>query len=499
MNSWASLAPKPADLSPKMGAYNEARRDAMKTEGESIDLQKKKILPQLFAGAVVAEPDGKGGIVHRFDEDRFRAGIAAAGPAAQAAYESYTKDVFPQAGTEAVGRAVAANITPEGGVSLTGMAKSAKEAGVYAPPVLGAARQQAAQAASTGREVAGNLAGLEVLGVDKSAGKTLRGLEEAAPSIMGGGAPRKLPDLRPEDIKDKARAAEGLRSLGIAHDDTPTGMASAIKNAEDIEYRAQLAEALTGKPEEWPARVAAIRGKEDAIRAGVRAKILSTGLQVGGEKLSQKGAQQSQESKALDLKSQKIRMATVDDFQKWKFKGVDASNLDDAQKLVGDVDIIKGAGRQADAMLKDKKELAAMSDDNFSQEVFNALNNIKVAEGVSTLAGDEHISNLFREQKSLGRIVAASSGPFDAFKNVIRNEVASSSREQVLNDMKLLAKSAATNGVARSKLRKYGADGLLPGEWGSAKPSKEMRPGEKKPAAAPAKAPSKPLNLDEIL
>jgi hypothetical protein len=491
MNSWASLAPKPADLTPKMGAFHEARRDAMKTESDSLDLQKKKILPQLFAGAVVAEPDGKGGIVHRFDEDRFRAGIAHAGPAAQEAYASYVKDVFPQSGTEAVGRATAAAITPEGGVNLAGMGRAAKDAGPYAPAVLGAARQQAAQAASTGSEVAGNLAGLEALGTDRAAGKTLQGLQEAEPSMLGGMGGRKLADLRPEDIKDTARAAEGLRSLGYAHDGTPAGLADAIRKAEDIEYRSQLADALSGKPEELSARIAAVRGKEDAIRAGVRAKILSTGLQVGGEKLSQKGAKQSQESKALDLKSQKIRMATVDDFQKWNFKGVDSSNLDDAQKLVGDVDIIKGAGRQADAMLKDKKELSAMSDDNFSREVFNALNNIKVAEGVSTLTGDENISNLFREQKSLGRIVAASSGPFDAFKNVIRNEVASSSREQVLNDIKLLAKSAATNGVARSKLRKYGADGVLPGEWGSAKPSKA-------PASGVKKAPPGPLNLDEL-
>lgn len=157
MNSWASLAPKAPDLAPKMGAFNEARRDAMKTESDALDLQKKKILPQLFASAVVAEPDGKGGIVHRFDNDRFMEGIAKAGPAAQSAYDSYTKDVFPQVGAETVGRATAANVTPEGGVSLSGMGKAAKESGAYAPGVLAAARAQAKEAASTGREVAGNL------------------------------------------------------------------------------------------------------------------------------------------------------------------------------------------------------------------------------------------------------------------------------------------------------------------------------------------------------
>lgn len=477
MNSWASLAPKPADLSPKMGAYNEARRDAMKTESESLDLQKKKILPQLFAGAVVAEPDGKGGIVHRFDEDRFRAGIAAAGPAAQAAYESYTKDVFPQAGTESVGRATAANITPEGGVSLAGMGKSAKESGVYAPAVLGAARQQAAQAASTGREVAGNLADLEVLGVDKSAGKTLQGLEDAAPSIMGGGAPRKLPDLRPEDIKDKARAAEGLRSLGIAHDDTPAGMASAIKNAEDIEYRAQLAEALTGKPEERPARVAAIRGKEDAIRAGVRAKILSTGLQVGGEKLSQKGAKQSQEQSGAEFKA---KMDPVSAAHAEGYVGVHPGNLERFTELRGAKTWLENTSHA----LGESAKKPNLSPDDFGAALQVFQQAPKAAEGISTISASEEFGKLFRPESSLGKLAAESHGILEFTRNLGRAEVSADDQKKILRRLQGVVDEQLKSGKTISELSAYR-------KWGSAKPSKEMRPGEKKPAAAPAPTPTK--------
>lgn len=477
MNSWASLAPKPADLSPKMGAYNEARRDAMKTESESLDLQKKKILPQLFAGAVVAEPDGKGGIVHRFDEDRFRAGIAAAGPAAQAAYESYTKDVFPQAGTESVGRAVAANITPEGGVSLTGMAKSAKEAGVFAPAHMSTARQQAAQAASTGREVAGNLAGLEVLGVDKNAGKTLQGLEEAAPSIMGGGAPRKLPDLKPEDIKDKARVAEGLRSLGVAHDDTPAGMAKAIKMAEDIAFNAKLAEAIPGKPEELGARIAAVKMNEDGIRSDFRAKMLSAGMTTMGEKLSQKGAKQSQEQSGAEFKA---KMDPVSAAHAEGYVGVHPGSLERFTELRGAKTWLENTSHA----LGEAAKKPNLSPDDFGAALQVFQQAPKAAEGISTISASEEFGKLFRPESSLGKLAAESHGILEFTRNLGRAEVSADDQKKILRRLQGVVDEQLKSGKTISELSAYR-------KWGSAKPSKEMRPGAKKPTAAPAPTPTK--------
>lgn len=469
MNSWAQLAPKPADLTPKMGAYNEARRDAMKTEGDSLDLQKKKILPQLFASAVVAEPDETGKIVHRFDNDRFLANISNAGPAAQAAYESYTKDVFPQAGVETVGRATAKNITPEGGVSLTGMSKAAKEAGAFAPSILAGARTQAAQAASTGREVAGNLAGLEVLGADKSAGKTLQGLENASPSIMGQGAPRKLADLKPEDIKDKARASEGLRSLGIAHDDTPAGMATAIKSAEDIEYRAQLADALTGKPDEWPARVAAVRGKEDAIRAGVREKILSKGLQVGGEKLSQKGAQQSQ---SQAKKTFEVEMSPLDAAHAEGYVGVRSGDLAKFTELRGAKKWLENTSSAINEAMKKPDELA----DNFGAILTVFSQAPKAADGINTISASEEFGKLFRPESSVGKLAAESHGVLDFVRNMGKIQVAADDQKKILQRLNLIIRDQLKSGKTISDLEAYR-------KWGSAKPSKEMRPG--KPGAKP--------------
>lgn len=485
MNSWASLAPKAPDLAPKMGAFNEARRDAMKTESDALDLQKKKILPQLFASAVVAEPDGKGGIVHRFDNDRFMEGIAKAGPAAQSAYDSYTKDVFPQVGAETVGRATAANVTPEGGVSLSGMGKAAKESGAYAPGVLAAARAQAKEAASTGREVAGNLAGLEVLGADNSAGKTLQGLEEVAPSMLGGGGPRKLPDLKPEDIKDRARASEGLRSLGIAHDATPAGMAAAIKTAEDIEFRAQLADALTGKPEEWPARVAAVRGKEDAIRSGVRAKILSTGLQVGGEKLSQKGAAQSQ---AQSSKEFGIKMDPVDAAHKEGFVGVTPANIDKFTELRGAKTWLENTSHA----LGEAARKPNLEPDDFGAALQVFQQAPKAAEGISTISASEEFGKLFRPESSLGRLAAESHGLLDFTRNLGRAEVSADDQKKILRRLQGVIDEQLKTGKTVSDLNAYR-------KWSSAKPSKEMRPGGKtEPAKTAPKASSKPINLDEF-
>ena len=488
MNSWASLAPKPADLTPKMGAFQEARRDAMKTESDSLELQKKKILPQLFAGAVVAEPDGKGGIVHRFDEDRFRAGIAHAGPAAQEAYASYVKDVFPQAGTEAVGRATAKNVTPEGGVNLAGMGRAAKEAGPYAPAVLGAARQQAAQAASTGREVAGNLAGLEVLGTDRAAGKTLQGLQEAEPSMLGGMGGRKLADLRPEDIKDTARAAEGLRSLGYAHDGTPAGLADAIRKAEDIEYRSQLADALSGKPEELPARIAAVRGKEDAIRAGVRSKILSTGLEVGGQKLSQKGAAQSQEQARTEFK---VKMDPVAAAHEEGFVGVNPGNIERFNELRGAKTWLQNTSKALGEAVK-KPNLEA---DDFGAALQVFAQAPKAAEGISTISASEEFGKLFRAESSVGRLAAESHGILDFARNVGRANVSADDQRKILTRLKGVIDEQLHSGKTVSDLEAYK-------KWGSAKPSKEMRPGAKEAPKAPAsgvkKAPPGPLNLNEL-
>lgn len=485
MNSWASLAPKAPDLTPKMGAFNEARRDAMKTESDALDLQKKKILPQLFASAVVAEPDGKGGIVHRFDNDRFMEGIAKAGPAAQSAYESYTKDVFPQVGTETVGRATAANVTPEGGVSLSGMGKAAKESGAYAPGVLAAARTQAKEAASTGREVAGNLAELEVFGAGKSAGKTLQGLEETSPSMLGGGGPRKLPDLKPEDITDSARASEGLRSLGIAHDATPAGMAAAIKRAEDIEFNSQLAEAMNGKPGEMALRIAAVRGKEDAIRSGVRAKILSTGLQVGGEKLSQKGAAQTQEQ---SKKAFKIEMDPVDAAHEEGYVGVTPKNIDTFTGLRGAKIWLEDTGGSI------KK---ALSKQNVEPDDFGAVLTVfsqapKAADGINTISASEEFGKLFRAESSLGKLAAESHGLLDFMRRLGRAEVSADDQKKILQRLNLIIHDQLESGKVVSDLKSYR-------KWSSAKPSKEMRPGGKtEPTKTAPKAPSKPVNLDEF-
>lgn len=472
MNTWAQLAPKAPDLAPKMGAFNEARRDAMKTESDAFDLQKKQILPMLFASAIVAEPDGKGGITHRFDEDRLRAGIAKAGPAAADAYESYAKTVFPQAGIETLGRATARNITPEGGVNLVGMGKEAANAGAYAPQVLAGARSQASQAAATGKEVAGNLATMKTWNVDENAGKTLQGLETASPSMPGSGQ-RKLADLTEADIKDDKRVAEGLRSIGIAHDDTRAGMAKSIKTAEDIAYNAELAGALSGNPEELAARVAAVRGKEDAIRSGVRAKILSTGLSVGGEKLSQKGAAQSQKQQK---KAFETEMNPIDAAHEEGYVGVD-------QKSIGKFTELRGAKNWLEKTSEALKETAKKP--NLTPDDFGAVLTVfskapKAAEGINTISASDEFDKLFRAESSIGKTVAESHGLLDFVRNVGKVQVGADDQKKILNRLDLIIKDQLKSGKVVSDLESYR-------KWSKAAPSKEMRPGGKPQGGEPKK------------
>lgn len=439
-------------------SYEEGAQDASKSQAAATEAERKryeleaeKHIQELAAKSI--GPDGK------FDPKTFRQAIAGS-KFALAGLKAYASDIYPQAQKEAGQQAIPKILTEAGSVDPTKVVATARES-EFGGDVARAGLGMQADIAKTAQGVAGAKQDVALLTEPGTApAMSMQGIAEGTPRPLGAvGAPKITADDVAKWAPDVAEARrDWLEAKGMPAKADAATVAKWYNEGMDAKIRAATLGAYDSqKPGSMVGAVS---------RAGQAAQDYAGEATEKGRGI--KSTVQAQAGKAMDLKSQKMTMGTLDEFHAQGFTGLTQDQLGNAQKLVGDVNVIKGAGRQAEELGKDKKKLAAMSDDNFAQEVFNALNNIKVAEGASTLAADEHISNLFREQKSLGRIVAASSGPIDAFRNVVRNEVASSSREQVLNDIKLLSKSAAANGVARSKLRAYGENGRLPGEWATA-------------------------------
>lgn len=461
-------------------SYEEGAQDASKSQTAATEAERKryelegeKHIQELAAKSI--GPDGK------FDPKAFKQAVGAS-KFAMSGLKAYAESVRPLALAEDVSQRSGAMLTEEGGVDPTKMVKQAKGS-EFGGDVFRAGLGLQEGIGKTAQEVAGAKQNVSLLTEPgPAAPMSAQGIAESKPRPLGAvGVPKITADDVAKWAPDVAEARrDWLEAKGMPAKADAATIAKWYNEGMEAKVRAATMGAYD--PQKPGSIVAATARGGEAAQEYAR--------EATGQGREIKSTVQAQTGKAMDLKSQKMTMGTLDQFHVHGFTGLTQDQLGNAQKLVGDVNVIRGAGRQAEELGKDKKKLAAMSDDNFSQEVFNALNNIKVAENVSNLAGDEHVSNLFREQKSLGRIAAASSGPIDAFRNVIRNEVASTSREQVLADIQMLAKSAAANGVARSRLRAYGENGRLPGEWATA----PMAPKSK----AKPKAPTGPINLDDF-
>lgn len=438
-------------------SFEEGAQDAAKTRTAATEAERKryelegdKHIQEIAAKSI--KPDGT------FDPIAFKQQIKSS-PYALSALKAYGTEVYPQAQKEAGQTNLPAMLTPEGGIDpKKAVAVAQDPSNLFGADAARAGLGMQAEIAKTAQGVGEAKLGTSLTTSPGSADPmSMQGIAEGQPRQLGAGA--NAPKATAEDVaKWSPEVLEARRDWLEAKGMPAKADAATVATWYNQGMQAKIQAATLGAydPQKPGSMIAA------TARAPQAAQDYASEATGQGREI--KSTTQAQTAKAMDIKGQKMTIGSVDEFRKMGFDGVNPSNLAEVQKIVGDVAVIKGAARQVDEMLKDKKGLGAMSDDNFAQEVFNAMNNIKVAEGVGTLAGDEHISSLFREKKSLGRIVAASSGPIDALKKTITNEVASSSREQVLHDIQALAKSAAANGVARSHLSKFG-DGKLPGEW----------------------------------
>ena len=180
------------------------------------------------------------------------------------------------------------------------------------------------------------------------------------------------------------------------------------------------------------------------------------GRQATSTDIAQTGGKLGNKEAAQELEA-------VDSWRSFGFRGVTKSSLSEANTLRGRVNSILGSAQLAEGLLKNPKRLAEMDDDQFGEKVFNALKGIKTAEGVNTISADEAITSYFRADKSLGQLAAHTDNLGDFLKAVARNKFSASQRQKILMDISEMAHDAATHGIARSELRKYGT-GRLPEE-----------------------------------
>ena len=466
LNTYKQPLDAPGSFLAGRTAALDQQRQALENQTKQFELQKAQGLQQAFANGIdtqVGPPDKNGNptVTHVFNQDKFLAGLKSLSTSAQLAYKEYVEKAYPQAQTEAASQMVAetqgqgGSLNPQKVSEWLAMHPSAALTGVNV-----ARGQQQAGVESAGK-IAPIKASLGLLGVQDNPGApigSLQGNQEMQPKIPGIGA---LGNATTADNVDALPPHErAAKVLALTNAGLPPKSAKSADIADALNrwQSANVGKQLAGVDWFNPSQVMGVGLGVPAAQAEANADLTAKGNALIS-------ARQGQKSAAQEIGIKEKTIANADDFNKRGFTGVTGANVDDAQKLQGDVKAIHSSAVQAKQLASDPKKVAALSDDDFGFDVYNIMKNVKNADDVKTISDDAHMSGFIRPGASLGKILSESDGPMDFFKGAFRSNLSKTDRIQLLLSIQLASENAEKNGIARSNMEgKYGP-GKMPWEW----------------------------------
>jgi hypothetical protein len=358
---------------------------AIKNQADAYELQKAQGLQAAFANGIetVAGPPDKNGkptVAHKFNQDKFLAGLQE-NPAALEAYKSYVEKAYPQIQTETANQIVPNLLGTNGQVSgpqtTQAMADNPNSAGTVLSTAM---NLQAAQQKSVSQAIGTNLE----VGVTGAQGANNSGvgsieanatMQPKVPGFGAGTAGTTTPaDIEKLDAPTRAARARGLANLGFP----PASNSSAdIADASNRWRAVNVGKSLSGI--DWTNAGSAIGGLMAAPAAAAQANQDATANGLG----IKSGAQGIQ-SGALGITGQVQTQDLVQQLQRAGFQA-NPGNAGTIQQAKASYDWLDNTAKEI-KQVTEQVAKSAMDPDQFAAKV-NAFSNAPmVAESIRRLA-----------------------------------------------------------------------------------------------------------------
>lgn len=475
-NEWMSTLPsawKPQDPNAQVQAAQSGANTAMASaqaggaavaaEAANQDRIRKQALQDVMARSVISKTRG-GKVVHEFDNDRFQQNLQSS-PAALDAYKAWSETIMPQQQKLVENRAVAAQLTPEGGIDPTKIVETAQANPDFAASVFsqgvgnlrtlsGAASEVAGNRVATGAMATpGGLAPMESAQglsqiVPKQFGDVSAGqaVDEATVSSVIGGDPaarasaiQRLVDAGqpvPPNASD-AQIAAATNALAAAK-------VRALGAGVDVKQPGSMANVALSASAKAPSVI------QDALGSvfGDKYALVQKKLGIQGSQLNVTGGEQAQ-----DL------------VQSLRQQGFNANpgNAAKIQETKAAFDWLSDTSKEIEHLKKKVAKGEKISDDTFHNTIAAMENAPMVAESISNLAGQKRFLEGIRTSPSYGALIKSADGnPASFLRALASAKLGAQDQATVLDQLGTIVETQLKTGKAKNDLDQYRIRSLKP-------------------------------------